>query len=225
MKRFINNRDKAVENIAVSLARKTLLGGAPSQILEKMTARMAHVNRSIDVRSILHKQEPSNEKPGSFSAFLKTTRRNTKRVREVPKDLLEAAAEVHEDSTDEDPTGDLDEPQQKKHIKTYRITDGVKLNGRDYCTDDYCEIVCDPQNFVGKILSFYKVGHQTFVRVSVQPTEDIVDEVYILRKKEKSGVDFPREYHSIDAIKRKMKRAQHWNNEEWWCGVGMWYAL
>jgi hypothetical protein len=222
MKRFINNRDKAVENIAASLARKMLIGATPSRLLEKMTARMASVKRTADVRSMLHGQQPTDEKPGSFSVFLRQTRRNTKRVRDVPEELLEAAA-----SADQDPTGDMDEPHEnnKKRKITHRITSGVKLNGREYSKGDYCEIIDEPANYVGKILSFYKVDDQIFVRVSIQPQEDITEGIYILRKKVSERVDFPREYVSVDKINRKIKRAQHWNNENWWCGVGMWFAL
>jgi hypothetical protein len=221
MKRFIHNRNHAAANIATALARKTLIAGTPHQILAKMNDRMEAVNRTPHDNSVLSEQQMSYAIPGSFSVFVKRTRRNTRRIYNPSSSLLQALPPLRGEGKD----------SETQFV--YEIAGGIKINGRPYKSREYCEIKgAGETNKIAQILAFYKLGNDDdqevveglILHVSFEQVIEVIDGVFIIRENLEVDEYANSEYISINLVHRKIKRALHWNDESCWCGVGMWRA-
>jgi hypothetical protein len=183
---------------------------------------MEAVNRKPHKKSVLSEQQMSHALPGSFSVFVKPTRRNTRRLYNPSSSLLQAL-------------GLRGEGKDPESQYVSEIIAGIKINGRSYKSREYCEILGDTvqsPSRIAQILAFYKVGGDyeegivdgLILRVSFEQVIAVVDGVFVIRENMDVDEYANAEYISVGILHRKVKRALHWNDSTCWCGIGMWRA-
>ena len=239
--RFINNRDLAVENIAVAISRQSLLGHCPPDLLVRMHDRMERAQAAgipkLSARSYL---VPTSEalaakgpNAGMFGVSLKPSRRNTKQV-PVTSGLRNAIR------------ANSPRPLSGDVTTVTRYVGGVFINGGNpWKAGQYCEFretasrhrqdQADDESGlkVAQIQAFYVAGRGRnkviYARVQMFTSELRGGQTHLVRGGRAENATY--RYICIDSITCRIARCEDWadaaeaNNRNRWCGVRTFTAL
>lgn len=232
--RFVKNRDLAVENMMVCLAKQSALSQVPPGAAESIRDRMQQSKIVLPSTSILKQASTVLSDRGSiaggYGVSVRHTRYNSRSVRRPTPMLTAAVRQLCSDLQVRFSRADMNSIQE--------MTAGITINGRTYKADSKCEICSRIPRYqperaddasmrkVSTIHKFYtlQIGEEEFVLVEVSNHKQVDQylNIRIVKKKHKSR----RHVHSVDIIKTRVKFAPHWNEDklDLVCCVPVWSA-
>ena len=235
--RFVKNRDMAVENIVMAMAKNASICQLPPAIVQSLRQRVSEAGVRLPAGSMLRQATDiitdRGSIPGSHGVSVHATHFNCRRRRvHRPSAELKAAALRYCTS--------LKIAKRHMHLTTLKeLTSGVRINGRSYKLGSQCQIVMPVTRSrpdlaggpgtlkVATVHKFYTLQildeDVVFVELSTHKEKDRFKNIRIVKKKPKTR----RRIVSVDDIRQRVKFAPHWDDEitDKVCVIGMWVAL